>query len=167
MLMLIYNGKYFTRKSELCMKVNFIEYLKFSLGFLTFQFYFMLVASNCCLKFPVILKNSQKFLKIPRNFWQSFQIYSLSGKVIGTLSWNSQEFQALLVINLEFLGMSGNLQVFRTRVTVTVGNSQEFPVRIYRENSYLLFLGIPKSISQETLLFQGLGTKRATVKMDY
>ena len=61
--------------------MNFIEYLNFQLS----------VASKYCLKFSVILKHSQKFLKIPMNFWQVFR-FSLSGKVIGALSWNSQDF---------------------------------------------------------------------------
>ena len=52
---------------------------------------------------------------------------------MGALSWNSWEF----------LGISGNFLVFRTRVVI-VGNFQsEFAVKIH-----LLFSGIPKSISQ-------------------
>ena len=59
-----------------------MEYLNFSWDFLIFSIYFILVALNFCLKFPVILKHSYKFLEI-------FLTYSFSGKVIGALSWNS------------------------------------------------------------------------------
>ena len=132
MLMLIHNGKYFTRKSELCMKVNFIEYLKFSLGFLTFQFYFMLVASNCCLKFLEIPENSQEFLA-------SFQIYSLSGKVIGALSWNSQEFQALWLLTWNFwecLGIPRFLEPeLRLRLGIPGNSQSEFTVKIHTSYS--------------------------------
>ena len=102
----------------------------------------MLVALNFCLKFPVFLKHSQKFLGI-------FQIYSFSGKVIGALSWNSQTFPGIpsplgyKPKNFwEFLGIFGNFQVLRARVIIVENsrNFQEFPVRIYRENSHLLLL---------------------------
>ena len=53
---------------------------------------------------------------------------------------NSYEFQALLDLNLEFLGISGFLEHKLLQLGIP-----EFPVRIYRENSHLLFLGIPKN----------------------
>ena len=126
-------------------------------------------------KLPQICpRNSQKFLA-------SFQILQPFRKNYWcSLSWNSQEFQVLLAINLNFweflgfqnqncysleflgilkisksllakkLGISGNFQVFRARMATVWNsqNSQEFSVRIYCENSHLLFLGIPRN-SQE------------------
>ena len=106
--------------------------------FLIFSIYFV-----SCLKFLLkIHSNSLTFIEIPENF------QGISGKFLDLQPfreshWCSKlEFQVLLAINLEFLGICRFLEPELLQLAIPQ-NSQEVPVRIYRENSHLLFLGTP------------------------
>ena len=63
--------------------------------------------------------------------------------MIGALSWNSKEFQVLLVINFEFLGISRFLEPELLQLGIPRNSQSTFTIKILT-----LFLGIPKSISQ-------------------
>ena len=106
--------------------------LEIFVGIFDFSVLFHVSCLKLLLKFLEIPENSQEFLA-------SFQIYSLSGKVIGALSWNSQEFQALWLLTWNFwecLGIPRFLEPeLRLRLGIPRNSQSEFTVKIHTSYS--------------------------------